>query len=109
MSILPNDGRIIMVKEPVSGRFGIHKLLAHLTMNSYKTNWDGSESITLVTFNKNRTRMKIFSVDSYGITYSVRILNEGTFKVILDNEILPERINKDILENLMLYGTTSGI
>ena len=53
--------------------------------------------------------MKIFSVDSYGITYSVRILNEGTFKVILDNEILPERINKDILENLMLYGTTSGI
>ena len=48
MSILPNDGRIIMVKEPVSGRFGIHKLLAHLTMNTYKTNWDGSESITLV-------------------------------------------------------------
>ena len=50
-AILPSEGRIVMVKEPVSGRFGVHKLMAHLTMNTYGTAWDGDETITLVTFN----------------------------------------------------------
>ena len=54
-AILPSEGRIVMVKEPVSGRFGVHKLMAHLTMNTYGTAWDGDETITLVTFNKKRT------------------------------------------------------
>ena len=90
-AILPSEGRIVMVKEPVSGRFGVHKLMAHLTMNTYGTAWDGDETITLVTFNKKRTRMKILTADRFGITYSVRILNAGT------------------LENLIRYGTTAEL
>ncbi|MCI6905646.1 MAG: IS66 family insertion sequence element accessory protein TnpB [Succinatimonas sp.] len=108
-AILPSEGRIVMVKEPVSGRFGVHKLMAHLTMNTYGTAWDGDETITLVTFNKKRTRMKILTADRFGITYSVRILNAGTFKVILGDELLCEHINKKTLENLIRYGTTAEL
>lgn len=53
MSILPKDGRIIMILEPVSGRFGVHKLMAQLSSNALGTNWNGIEPITMVTFNLN--------------------------------------------------------
>lgn len=43
-----------MVKEPVCGRFGIHRLMAMLTSNSLKISWNGIDEITVVTFNKRR-------------------------------------------------------
>ena len=55
MSILSATGKIIMVQEPVSGRFGLQKLLAKLSSNAYGVNWNGSDEISLVTFNKKRT------------------------------------------------------
>ena len=105
MSILPKDGRIIMILEPVSGRFGVHKLMAQLSSNALGTNWNGIEPITMVTFNKNRTRCKIISVDSHGVTYCVRILNVGTFDVTLAEGLSPRGINRTVLERLMLDGS----
>lgn len=32
MSILSSTGKIVMVKEPVCGRFGIHRLMAMLPL-----------------------------------------------------------------------------
>lgn len=55
MSILSSTGKIVMVKEPVCGRFGIHRLMAMLTSNSLKISWNGIDEITVVTFNKRRT------------------------------------------------------
>ena len=52
MSILSSTGKIVMVKEPVCGRFGIHRLMAMLTSNSLKISWNGIDEITVVTFNK---------------------------------------------------------
>ena len=49
MSILSATGKIIMVQEPVSGRFGLQKLLAKLSSNAYGVNWNGSDEISLVT------------------------------------------------------------
>ena len=66
MSILSSTGKIVMVKEPVCGRFGIHRLMAMLTSNSLKVSWNGIDEITVVTFNKRRTACKLLK---YEISY----------------------------------------
>lgn len=35
MSILPQKGRIILVRQPVNDRFGIHRLMAMLSSNQF--------------------------------------------------------------------------
>ena len=37
----------------------------------------------------------------------MRILHSGNFKVLLDDDLLPDTINKSELESLMRYGTLS--
>lgn len=55
MSILSGTGKIYMVREPVCGRFGIHRLLAMLSSNSLNVHWNGIDEVTIVTFNKRKT------------------------------------------------------
>ena len=62
MSILSTSGKIIMVKEPVCGRFGIHRLLAMLSSVALNVRWNGTEEMTIVTFNKRRTICKILHI-----------------------------------------------
>ena len=45
MSFLSSTGRIVLIKEPISGRFGMPRLLAKLASNSLKVNWDGEEEL----------------------------------------------------------------
>lgn len=106
MSILPKEGRIVMVLEPVNGRFGVHKMMAQLSTNSHGVNWDGEEVITVITFNRRRTRCKILTCDKYGVTYSVRILHTGLFSVKLEEGLIPRNISRTQLEELMNYGCT---
>ena len=103
MSILSATGKIIMVQEPVSGRFGLQKLLAKLSSNAYGVNWNGSDEISLVTFNKKRTICKILHVDD-----TTRILNHGNFKVLLDEGLIPRRLTREALERLIIDGTLEG-
>ena len=79
MSILSATGKIIMVQEPVSGRFGLQKLLAKLSSNAYGVNWNGSDEISLVTFNKKRTICKILHVDDFIKNSQLRHYNNFTF------------------------------
>lgn len=51
MSILSQTGKIILVKQPVNGRFGIHRLMAMLSSNQFGVFWNGTDEITIVTFN----------------------------------------------------------
>ena len=85
MSILSQSGKIILVREPVCGRFGIHRLIAQLTSGALNVSWDGKSEITMVTFNKKRTLCKILHIDDYGVDCTTRILNTGRFQVILDD------------------------
>ena len=39
MSILSQSGKIILVREPVCGRFGIHRLIAQLTSGALNVSW----------------------------------------------------------------------
>ena len=105
MSILSATGKIIMVQEPVSGRFGLQKLLAKLSSNAYGVNWNGSDEISLVTFNKKRTICKILHVDDTGVDCTTRILNHGNFKVLLDEGLIPRRLTREALERLIIDGT----
>lgn len=41
MSILSGTGKIYMVREPVCGRFGMHRLLAMISSNSLGVKWNG--------------------------------------------------------------------
>lgn len=108
MSILSATGKIIMVQEPVSGRFGLQKLLAKLSSNPYGVNWNGCDEISLVTFNKKRTICKILHVDDTGVDCTTRILNHGNFKVLLDEGLIPRRLTREALERLIIDGTLEG-
>ena len=108
MSILSATGKIIMVQEPVSGRFGLQKLLAKLSSNAYGVNWNGSDEISLVTFNKKHTICKILHVDDTGVDCTTRILNHGNFKVLLDEGLIPRRLTREALERLIIDGTLEG-
>ncbi len=66
MSILSGTGKIYMVREPVCGRFGIHRLLAMLSSNSLNVHWNGIDEVTIVTFNKRKTICKVLK---YEISY----------------------------------------
>ena len=66
MSILSGTGRIYMVREPVCGRFGMHRLLAMISSNSLGVKWNGIDEITVVPFNK---RKKICKLLKYEISY----------------------------------------
>ena len=66
MSILSSTGKILMVREPICGRFGIHKLMAMLSSGTLNVKWNGIEEISVVTFNRRRTICKILK---YEISY----------------------------------------
>lgn len=110
MSFLSSTGRIVLIKEPISGRFGMPRLLAKLTSNSLKVNWDGEEEITIITFNKRRSIAKILHLDHVGSDLTTRVLDHGLFKVVLDEEgqHLPQRITREQLERLFVDGTLEG-
>ena len=105
MSILSSTGKIVMVKEPVCGRFGIHRLMAMLTSNSLKISWNGIDEITVVTFHKRRPACKLLHIDVYGIDCTTRILNSGRFQVMLSENQIPVNLTRQELEQLLREGT----
>ena len=105
MSILSSTGRISLVREPVSGRFGLPRLLAKVSANAYKTNWNGCEEISVVTFNKRRSIAKIIHIDKYGVDLTSRQLNHGTFRIMLEEGLLPKSLKREELEILLQGGT----
>ena len=86
-----------MVREPVCGRFGIHRLLAMLSSNSLNVHWNGIDEVTIVTFNKRKTVCKILDIDPYGDDCTSRILNSGRFQVMLDEDFIPIHLTRDEL------------
>lgn len=98
---LPRTGRLLMCREPVCGRFGIHRLMAMLSTGGLKVGWNGSEEITVVTFNRRRTLCKILHADEWGVDCTTRILSSGTFKVMLETGSLPEAMTRETLEALL--------
>ena len=67
MSILSSTCRIFLVKTPVSGRFGLARLLAQLSSQAFGVRWDGIEELTIITFNKTRTICKILHTEDKGV------------------------------------------
>lgn len=107
MSILSSSGKIILVREPVCGRFGIHRLMAMLSSGALHVGWNGIEEISVITFNKRRTICKITHVDEWGVDCTTRILNSGVFQVMLEEGRLPVHLTRDELESLLRNGTVA--
>ena len=104
MSILSQSGKIILVRQPVSGRFGIHRLMAMLSSNQLGVGWTGTEEISVVTFNAKRTICKILHIDAYGTDCTTRILNYGKFRTLLQDDLLPVHLRRNELELLLNGG-----
>ena len=75
MSILSGTGRIVLVREPVSGRFGLPRLLAKVSANAFRTNWHGTEEISVIVFNRKMTIAKIlkYEISYFRILHIVRL------------------------------------
>ncbi|SFS40607.1 hypothetical protein SAMN02910357_00581 [Succinivibrio dextrinosolvens] len=83
MSILSSTGKIVLIKEPVSGRFGMPRLMAKLASNSLKDNWDGESEITIITFNGKRSIAKVLKYEiSYFKTLQIVLLRLNVTSVI---------------------------
>ena len=83
MSILSQTGKIILVRQPVNGRFGIHRLMAMLSSNQFGVSWNGTEEITIVTFNAKRTICKIlkYEISYFKIFFKYRNLCDLTLGI----------------------------
>lgn len=66
MSILSSTGKILLVREPVCGRFCIHKLMAMISSGSIGVKWNGIDEISVITFNRKRSICKVLK---YEISY----------------------------------------
>lgn len=66
MSILSSTGKILLVREPACGRFGIHKLMAMISSGSIGVKWNGLDEISVITFNRKRSICKVLK---YEISY----------------------------------------
>lgn len=105
MSILSSTGKIYIVLKPVSGRFGIPRLMSELSSKRLKVPWDGREEITVVTFNTRRSLCSVLHVDSRGTDHTRRMLEHGTFDVFLEDGLLPAALTREQLEKLLDTGS----
>jgi hypothetical protein len=108
MTILSKTGRIVMVREPISGRFGMPRLLAALASNSLKVKWDGMSEISVITFNRKKTIAKLIHIDQFGCDVTQRVLNKGKFKIMLESNLIPKDLSRSELERLLMDGTVEG-
>ena len=75
--MLPKEGRIYVINQPISANYGIPTMLALLNANSLDVFWNGVDPITIISFNEKLTLCKIFIVDKHGITCAKRRLRVG--------------------------------
>ncbi|WP_143098629.1 hypothetical protein [Succinivibrio dextrinosolvens] len=47
-------------------------------------------------------------MDQTGVDCTTRILNQGRFKIMLDENLVPRSLNREQLERLLTDGTISG-
>lgn len=110
MSILSSQGRIFLILKPVSGRWGIKRLLEFLKSNQESNvYWNGLDEITLITFNAKHNTCSIIHVDQYGADRLIRKLHNGNFKILLKEGLLPKRITKAELEELLTTGSSAVV
>lgn len=106
--LLSRTGKVLLLNEPVSGRFGLPRLFAKLCSHAADWGWNGEDEFTIVCFNKRHTICKILHVDETGVDCTSRILHQGTFKVFLDEGLIPRALTRYELERLLLDGTLEG-
>ena len=100
MSILSGTGKIYMVREPVCGRFGIHRLLAMLSSNSLNVHWNGIDEVTIVTFNKRKTICKILHIDQVRLPDSKII--DDFYTVTIPNGAMICALTSDLLDSIVI-------
>lgn len=106
-------GRIVMVRRPVDGRWGIRRLFAALTSGTeLGLTYDllSREEIWVVTFSVQRKTMRILHVDEWGYSLITRVLyGRSLFRVMLDKGAMDTlRLTRGQLRRLVLDGTYEG-
>ena len=86
--------RIIVIKEPVPGIWGIHRLYGQV---KEKFNPQSDEELYVVFYNKSYTRLKLMHVDATGYDLTTRILFSGKFSTDGKSDNLENLTEKDLI------------
>lgn len=106
-SILFARGRVLLVRTPIDGRFGMNKLYCLLVGGALNITFDPEKEseIWVVTVTRNRKRLRILHVDEQGATLIIRMLwGTSKFMAVLDGA-LPESLTASQLRTLILSGS----
>ena len=95
--------RIIVIKEPVPGIWGIHRLYVYGQVKE-KFNPQSDEELYVVFYNKSYTRLKLMHVDATGYDLTTRILFSGKFSTDGKPDNLENLTEKD-LRRLFIDGS----
>lgn len=103
-------GTIVLVRQPISGRYGILRMWNMLASGTLGVKYDlrAGKELWVITVNRRRTRLRILHVDSFGYELITRINYAGKFKVLFDDVEAPMALTRGQLRRLMLDGTTEG-
>lgn len=100
-------GRVLLVRTPIDGRFGINKLYCLLAGGALNIAFDPDEEseIWIVTVTRNRKRLRILHADELGMTLIIRMLwGSSKFMTVLDGG-LPKSLTASQLRFLILTGS----
>jgi len=109
MSALFAGGRILLLKAPVNGHWGINRLYERITsdMMGFKYDDASREELWVVFFNRRLTRMRIMHIQpDRGYSLIIRVIYSGRFRVILEGAAgKPVNITREQLQKLVDTGT----
>lgn len=111
MNDLFSSGKIYLIKKPISGRYGLPKIMGNLLTGAFGEDIaSADEEIYVVLTTKDRKTLIIFHMDDLGYDLTKRRLFHGKFALILDNddESNPVKITREELKRLVLDGTFAG-
>lgn len=100
-------GRVLLVRTPIDGRFGINKLYCLPAGGALNIAFDPDEEseIWIVTVTRNRKRLRILHADEQGMTLIIRMLwGTSKFMAVFDDKH-PQPLTSSQLRELILTGS----
>lgn len=104
-------GDIYLIRKPIPGNYGIHKLFDMLVSSQFGIVYDLNTmpEIWLLTTNKRKKRLSILHVECFGYENIVRFLHgNNLFNILFDEKAPPITLTRSQLRRLVLDGTVEG-
>ncbi len=104
-----NRSRLLILRKPVDGRWGLASLYNKVVAGTLGIKWDEREEITVAMFPKNHASMMVFHADDAGVDLLRRTLYGKRFSHILEKVENPQHAEPVTYEELMELFSTGTI